>query len=100
MGFPSGSDGRESAYNEEDPSSISGLGKSPGEEYPPVFLPGEIHRQNSLVGYSPWGHKELDMTERLTLPVLYNPRERTTKNHFRFLRYYTEAQQELQPNPI
>ena len=29
----------------------------------PVFLPGESHRQRSLVGYSPWGHKELDMTE-------------------------------------
>ena len=32
----------------------------------PVFLPGEFHGQRSLVGYSPWGHKELDMTERLT----------------------------------
>ena len=28
-----------------------------------VFLPGESHRQRSLAGYSPWGHKELDMTE-------------------------------------
>ena len=28
-----------------------------------VFLPGESHGQRSLVGYSPWGHKELDMTE-------------------------------------
>ena len=24
----------------------------------PVFLPGESHEQRSLVGYSPWGHKE------------------------------------------
>ena len=32
----------------------------------PVFLPGEFHGQRSLAGYSPWGHKELDMTERLT----------------------------------
>jgi len=23
------------------------------------------HRQRSLAGYSPWGHKELDMTEKL-----------------------------------
>ena len=30
-----------------------------------MFLPGESHGQRSLVGYSPWGHKELDMTERL-----------------------------------
>ena len=29
----------------------------------PVFLPGEFHRQRSLVGYSPWGHKESDTTE-------------------------------------
>ena len=29
----------------------------------PVFLPGAFHGQRSLVGYSPWGHKESDMTE-------------------------------------
>ena len=28
-----------------------------------VFLPGEFHGQRSLVGYSPWGHKQLDVTE-------------------------------------
>ena len=28
----------------------------------PVFLPGECHRQRSLVGYSPWGLKESDVT--------------------------------------
>ena len=33
----------------------------------PVFLPGESHGQRSLVGYSPWGHKGSDTTERLTL---------------------------------
>ena len=33
----------------------------------PVFLPRlEFHGQRSLVSYSPWGCKELDMTERLT----------------------------------
>ena len=31
----------------------------------PVFLPGESHGQRNLVGYSPWGHKESDMTEQL-----------------------------------
>ena len=30
----------------------------------PVFLPAELHGQRSLKGYSPWGCKELDMTER------------------------------------
>ena len=29
----------------------------------PVFLPGESHRQRSLVGYSPWGCNHSDMTE-------------------------------------
>ena len=29
----------------------------------PIFLPGESHGQRSLVGYIPWGHKELDMIE-------------------------------------
>ena len=33
----------------------------------PVFSPGKSHGQRSLVGYSPQDHKELDMTERLTL---------------------------------
>ena len=28
-----------------------------------VFLPGQLHGQRSLVGYSPWSHKELDVTE-------------------------------------
>ena len=32
----------------------------------PVFLPGQSHGQRSLVGYSPWGHKEPDTTEQLT----------------------------------
>ena len=31
-----------------------------------VLLPGESHGQRSLAGYSPWGHKESDTTERLT----------------------------------
>ena len=29
----------------------------------PVFLPEEFHKQRRLVGYSPWGRKELDMTD-------------------------------------
>ena len=29
----------------------------------PLFLPGEVHRQRNLAGYSPWGHKDLDLTE-------------------------------------
>ena len=33
----------------------------------PVFWPGELHGQRSLAGYFPWGCKELDMTEQLSL---------------------------------
>ena len=32
-------------------------------QHTPVFLPGKFHGQRSLVGYSPWGHKELGMIE-------------------------------------
>ena len=39
----------------------------------PVLLPGKSHGQRSLVGYNPWGHRELDRTERLTLSLsLFN----------------------------
>ena len=47
-----------------------GSGRSPGERErlpSPVFLPREFQGQRSLADYSPCGHKELDMTERLTL---------------------------------
>ena len=46
--------------------SIPGLGRFPEEgtgKPTPVFLPGEFHGQRRLVGYSPYGQKELDMTE-------------------------------------
>ena len=39
--------------------------EDPLEEGMAVFLPGESNGQRSLAGYSPWGHKELDMIERL-----------------------------------
>ena len=31
----------------------------------PVFLPGKSHKQRRVVGYSPWGFKGSDTTERL-----------------------------------
>ena len=41
----------------------------------PVLLPRKFHERRSLVGYSPWGRKESDTTERLhfTLPLLNIP---------------------------
>ena len=59
--FPGGSARKESACNEGDLGSIPGSERSPGEGngYPlPVFMPKEFHGQRSLVGYSPWGHKQ------------------------------------------
>ena len=34
-----------------------------------AFLPREFHGQRSLAVYSPWSHKEVDMTEQLTLSL-------------------------------
>ena len=36
----------------------------------PVFLHGKFHGQRSLAGYSPWGRKESDTTEQLSLTYL------------------------------
>jgi len=64
--FPGGSDSKESNCNAGDLSSIPGFGRSPGEgdgnslQY---SWPGEFYGQRSLVGYSPWGLKELDTTQ-------------------------------------
>ena len=47
---------------------VQSLGQEdPLEKGIPVFLPGEFNGQRSLAGYSPWGCKELDRTEQLTL---------------------------------
>ena len=69
MGFPGGSDSKETACNVGDPGSAPGSGRSPGEgngkktESTPVLLSGKSHGLRTFVGYSPWGSKELDMTE-------------------------------------
>ena len=57
---PGGSDGKESACNAEDPESIPGLGRSPGDGH-----------GNPLQGCSPQDHKELDTTGQLTLSPPY-----------------------------
>ena len=53
-----------------DMGSISRSGRFPQRrewQPTPVFLPGESHGQRSLVGYSPWGLKESDTTEQLSI---------------------------------
>ena len=69
LGFPAGSVGKKSACNAGDTGSIPGSGISTGEGHsnPLQFsCPGESHGQRSQASYSPWGHKESDMTVRLT----------------------------------
>ena len=69
LGIPGGSDGKESAYNVGDLGLIPRLGRSPGRgngnplQYSGLENP---HGQRSMAGYSPWGRKELDMTESLS----------------------------------
>ena len=66
LGFPRGSNSKEYACNAGDLALIPGLGRSPGGGHgnPLQYSPQENpHGQRSLAGYSPWGHKESDMTE-------------------------------------
>ena len=70
LGFPGGSDNKESTWSAGDLDLIPGLGRSPGGgrgnplQY---FYPETPHGQKSLVGYNPWCHKESDATERLRM---------------------------------
>ena len=69
LGFPGGSEGKESACNAGDLGWIPGLGRSPGGGHGNLLHYSCLknpHGKRRLVGYSPWGCKELDMTERLS----------------------------------
>ena len=63
MDFPGGSDGKVSAYSAGD------LGwEDPREKEMATHsstLAWKIQGRRSMVAYSPWGHKESDMTARL-----------------------------------
>ena len=65
--FPGGSDGKESACNAGDLGLMPGLGRSPGGGHGNPFqcpcLENPRDRGDSQVSYSPWGRRELDMTE-------------------------------------
>ena len=68
LGFPDGSDGKESACSVGDLCLISGLGRSPGDGLVNPLQYSCLENspgQKSLVDHSPWGHKELDMPEQL-----------------------------------
>ena len=68
MGFPGRASGNEFACQcrrHKRCGFDSWVRKIPWRAWPPtpVFLLGESHGQRSLAGYSPWDHKESDMTE-------------------------------------
>ena len=58
-----------------DLGSIPGLGRSLGQPTL-VFLPREFHGQRSLAGYSPWGRKEMDMTEQISTQRVTSTKEK------------------------
>ena len=63
LGFPGGSVVKNLPVNAGDTGSIPWRRKL---QPTPVFWPGKPNGQRSLVGYSPWGHKELDRTKQLS----------------------------------
>ena len=68
LGFPGGSDGKESAYSVRDLGWIPGLGRSlgGGNGNPLQYSCLENSKDRGVwraMGYSPWGHKESDMTK-------------------------------------
>ena len=67
LGFSGGSVGKNLPVNagNTDVGSIPGSESSSGGGTP-VFLPENFHGQRISEGYSPWGRKELDMTEQLS----------------------------------
>ena len=64
-GFPGGSDGKESACSAGEPGLVPGLGRPRREGNGNPLRYSHLNGQRSLVGYSPWGRKESDTTERL-----------------------------------
>ena len=66
--FPGGSDGKSVCLQNGSPRFDPWVRKIHWRrkwQPTPVFLPGKFHGWRSLVGYHPWGRKELDTTERL-----------------------------------
>ena len=48
----------------------------------PVFFPGKFQGQKSLVGYSPWSHKESDTMELLSTYISEGPRTSVVRDGF------------------
>ena len=74
MGFPGGSDGKESACREGDLGLISGLGRSPGEGNGNPVQYSCLENPMDRRAW-PWGCKELDMTEQRSTHTLHGQRQ-------------------------
>ena len=86
LGFPSGSDGKESAGQCGRPGFYPWIGKISWRrkgQPAPVFLPGESHRRRSL-GLQSMGCKESGMTERLLLHFAEEVRQHIKKQRHHF----------------
>ena len=96
LGFPGGSAGKESACSVGDLGLILGLGRSPreGNNYPLQYSGLEnsmdciVHGDTKGGLYSPWGRKESDTTERLSL---FSMRITEPKSCFHNSQYYEEC---------
>ena len=85
LGFPGGSDGKESAYNVGDLGSIPRLGRSPGGGHSKPFQNSCLenpHGERILTCYSSWGCKKSDMTECLNWTDRWGMKRNREKKHF------------------
>ena len=76
----------------------SGVGKIPGRrkwQPTPIFLPGELHGQRSLVGCRPWIHKESDTTERL----IHTPSANSNEDSLKTARTHTVLEHLISKRP-
>ena len=89
LGFPCSSAGKESSCGSGDLCSIPGLGRSPGEGKGYSLQYSGL--ENSMDYISPWSHKELNMTERLSfnyLPTQWKTNKSWTCISLRYYPYF------------
>ena len=96
LGFPGSPDGKESSCNTGDLSLICGLGRSPGRRHGNPLHSSCLenpHGQRSLAGCSPWSHKELNTTERLSIAeASQSPSNSLPKKICQYYAFYTDEE--------
>ena len=92
MAFPGGSDVKESARNSGDLGSVSGSGRSPGEgNGNPLQYSCLENSMDRGAWRAPWGHKELDTSERLTLSFSFTFMVHLHSTHTQYSRVVLES---------